>query len=48
MNLADGTYSLEEKIEGLETQSLTVDNGIGYFSCELKPLAALAWVLKLN
>ena len=48
MNLADGTYSLEEKIEGLETQSLTVDNGIGYFSCELKPLAALAWVLKIN
>ena len=48
MNLADGTYSLEEKIEGLETQSLTVDNGIGYFSCELKPLAALAWVLKLK
>lgn len=48
MNLADGTYSLEEKIEGLETQSLTVDNGIGYFSCELQPLAALAWVLKLK
>ena len=48
MNLADGTYALEEKIEGLETQSLTVDNGIGYFSCELKPLAALAWVLKLK
>ena len=48
MNLADGTYSLEEKIEGLETQSLMVDNGIGYFSCELKPLAALAWVLKLK
>jgi hypothetical protein len=39
---------LEEKIEGLETQSLTVDNGIGYFSCELQPLAALAWVLKLK
>ncbi|MEZ9059065.1 alpha-amylase family protein [Vibrio pelagius] len=48
MNLADGTYALEEKIDGLETQSLTVDNGIGYFSCELKPLAALAWVLKLK
>ena len=48
MNLADGTYSLEEKIEGLETQSLTIDNGIGYFSCELQPLAALAWVLKLK
>ncbi|MCG9629654.1 alpha-amylase family protein [Vibrio sp. Isolate30] len=48
MNLVDGTYSLEEKIEGLETQSLTVDNGIGYFSCELQPLAALAWVLKLK
>tara|TARA_Y100000588_G_scaffold8331_1_gene9561 strand:- start:96 stop:1865 length:1770 start_codon:yes stop_codon:yes gene_type:complete len=48
MNLTDGIYCLEEKIEGLETQSLTVDNGIGYFSCELKPLAALAWVLKLK
>ena len=48
MNLADGTYSLEEKIEGLETQSLTVDNGIGYFNCELKPLAALAWVLEIK
>ena len=48
MNLVDGTYSLEEKIEGLKTQSLTVDNGIGYFSCELQPLAALAWVLKLK
>ncbi|WP_261905056.1 alpha-amylase family protein [Vibrio fortis] len=48
MNLADGTYSLEEKIEGLKTQSLTVDNGIGYFSCELQPLDALAWVLKLK
>ncbi|KAB0301155.1 alpha-amylase [Vibrio fortis] len=48
MNLTDGIYCLEEKIEGLETQSLTVDNGIGYFSCELKPLAALAWVLKIN
>ncbi|WP_261883394.1 alpha-amylase family protein [Vibrio pelagius] len=48
MNLADGTYALEEKIDGLETQSLTVDNGIGYFSCELKPLAALAWVLELK
>jgi glycosidase len=48
MNLADGTYSLEEKIEGLETQSLTVDNDIGYFNCELKPLAALAWVLEIK
>ncbi|UTT86377.1 alpha-amylase family protein [Vibrio pelagius] len=48
MNLVDGTYALEEKIDGLETQSLTVDNGIGYFSCELKPLAALAWVLELK
>lgn len=48
MSLANGTYSLEEKIEGLETQSLTVDNGVGYFSCQLQPLAALAWVLKLK
>ncbi|MDK9736750.1 alpha-amylase family protein [Vibrio sp. D404a] len=46
MGLVDGVYVLEEKIEGLPNQSLTVDNGIGYFSCELQPLAALAWVLE--
>ena len=48
MALPDGIYSLEEHIEGSPNQSLTVDNGVGYFNCELKPLAALAWVLNIQ
>ncbi|OBS99457.1 alpha-amylase [Vibrio tasmaniensis] len=45
LGLADGDYPFKEHIEGAQQQTLYVENGVGYFNAELKPLAALAWVL---
>ncbi|MEZ8289449.1 alpha-amylase family protein [Vibrio sp. 10N.237.312.B06] len=47
LGIADGSYTLQEHIEGVQQQTLYVENGVGYFSAELKPLAAFAWVLTL-
>ncbi|MEZ9442120.1 alpha-amylase family protein [Vibrio sp. 10N.222.54.F12] len=47
LGIADGSYTLKEHIEGVQQQTLYVENGVGYFSAELKPLAAFAWVLTL-
>ncbi|MEZ8165788.1 alpha-amylase family protein [Vibrio tasmaniensis 1F-187] len=47
LGIADGSYTLKEHIEGAQQQTLYVENGVGYFSAELKPLAAFAWVLTL-
>ncbi|WP_261879048.1 alpha-amylase family protein [Vibrio atlanticus] len=47
LGIADGSYTLKEHIEGVQQQTLYVENGVGYFSAELKPLAAFAWVLPL-
>ena len=45
LGIVDGSYALKEHIEGVQQQTLYVENGVGYFNAELKPLAALAWVL---
>ncbi|MCB5360519.1 alpha-amylase family protein [Vibrio lentus] len=45
LGIVDGSYALKEHIEGVQQQTLYVANGVGYFNAELKPLAALAWVL---
>ncbi|MEZ8068345.1 alpha-amylase family protein [Vibrio sp. FF145] len=47
LGIADGSYTLKEHIEGVQQQTLYVENGVGYFSAELNPLAAFAWVLTL-
>lgn len=47
LGIADGSYTLKEHIEGVQQQTLYVENGVGYFSAELNPLAAFAWVLPL-
>ena len=47
LGIADGSYTLKEHIEGVQQQTLYVGNGVGYFSAELNPLAAFAWVLTL-
>ncbi|MEZ8804799.1 alpha-amylase family protein [Vibrio atlanticus] len=47
LGIADGSYTLKEHIEGVQQQTLYVENGVGCFSAELKPLAAFAWVLTL-
>ncbi|MEZ8309875.1 alpha-amylase family protein [Vibrio splendidus] len=47
LGIADGSYALKEHIEGIQQQTLYVENGVGYFSAELKPLAAFAWVLAI-
>lgn len=47
LGIADGSYVLKEHIEGVQQQTLYVENGVGYFSAELIPLAALAWVLAI-
>ncbi|WKY60172.1 alpha-amylase family protein [Vibrio sp. SNU_ST1] len=47
LGIADGSYTLKQHIEGVQQQTLYVENGVGYFCAELKPLAAFAWVLPL-
>ncbi|MFA0607748.1 alpha-amylase family protein [Vibrio sp. 10N.222.49.B4] len=47
LGIADGSYTLKEHIEGVQQQTLYVENGVGYFSAELNPLAAFAWVFPL-
>ncbi|EAQ55629.1 alpha-amylase family protein [Vibrio sp. MED222] len=47
LGIADGSYTLQEHIEGVQQQTLYVENGVGYFSAEFPPLAAFAWVLPL-
>ena len=47
LGIADGSYTLKEHIEGVQQQTLYVENGVGYFSAELNPLSAFAWVLPL-
>ncbi|MDN3702507.1 alpha-amylase family protein [Vibrio artabrorum] len=44
----DGNYLLDEQIEGIAQQVLNIENGVGRFNVELKPLASLAWVLSLH
>ncbi|MEZ8745026.1 alpha-amylase family protein [Vibrio sp. 10N.261.49.A5] len=47
LGIADGSYTLQEHIEGVQQQTLYVENGVGYLSAELTPLATFAWVLTL-
>ncbi|WP_114634629.1 alpha-amylase family protein [Vibrio splendidus] len=47
LGITDGSYPLKEHIEGVQQQTLYVENGVGYFSAELNPLAAFAWVLAI-
>ncbi|MFA0483489.1 alpha-amylase family protein [Vibrio sp. 10N.222.55.B11] len=47
LGIADGSYVLKEHIEGAQQQTLYVESGVGYFSAELNPLAAFAWVLAI-
>ncbi|MEZ8190552.1 alpha-amylase family protein [Vibrio sp. 1F279] len=47
LGIADGSYTLKEHIEGVQQQTLYVENGVGYLSAELTPLATFAWVLTL-
>ncbi|MCG9673498.1 alpha-amylase family protein [Vibrio chagasii] len=48
IKIADGSYLLNEHIESIQSQELRVEEGIGCFHIELKPLASLVWVLPLN
>ncbi|PTP70177.1 alpha-amylase family protein [Vibrio splendidus] len=48
LKIANGNYLLDEHIEGVHQQVFTVENSIGSFNIELKPLASLVWVLSLN
>ncbi|CAH6870745.1 Alpha-amylase [Vibrio chagasii] len=48
IKIADGSYLLNEHIESIQSQELRVEEGIGCFNIELKPLASLVWVLPLN
>lgn len=45
LGIVDGNYAVNEHIEGIQQLTLSVKNGVGYLNAELKPLAALAWVL---
>lgn len=48
IKVADGGYLLNEHIESIQPQELRVEEGVGCFNIELKPLASLVWVLPLN
>ncbi|MEO9496995.1 MAG: alpha-amylase family glycosyl hydrolase [Vibrio splendidus] len=48
LKVTDGNYLLDEHIEGVRQQVFTVENSIGNFNIELKPLASLVWVLSLD
>jgi len=48
IKIADGGYLLNEHIESIQQKELLVEEGIGCFNIELRPLASLAWVLPLN
>ncbi|MCG9641155.1 alpha-amylase [Vibrio sp. Isolate34] len=48
LTIADGSYLLDEHIEGIQQQVLEVEESIGRFSLELKPLASLVWVFPLS
>ncbi|EDK31032.1 glycosidase [Vibrionales bacterium SWAT-3] len=48
IKIADGSYLLNEHIESNQSQELRVEEGIGCFNIELKPLSSLVWVLPLN
>ncbi len=48
LKIADGNYLLDEHIEGVHQQVFNVENSIGNFNIELKPLASLVWVLSLD
>ncbi|MFA0036295.1 alpha-amylase family protein [Vibrio sp. 10N.261.52.A1] len=48
IKIADGSYLLNEHIESIQSQELRVEEGVGCFNIELKPLASLVWVLHLN
>ncbi|WP_052879190.1 alpha-amylase family protein [Vibrio coralliirubri] len=47
LKLVDGRYILNEHIEGIAQQVLDIENSVGNFNIELKPLASLAWVLNI-
>lgn len=47
LGIVDGNYAVNEHIEGIQQLTLSVKNGVGYLNAELKPLAALAWVLTM-
>ncbi|NAZ94353.1 alpha-amylase family protein [Vibrio toranzoniae] len=47
LGIVDGNYAVNEHIEGIQQLTLSVENGVGYLNAELKPLAALAWVLTM-
>ena len=47
LGIMDGNYAVNEHIEGIQQLTLSVKNGVGYLNAELKPLAALAWVLTM-
>ncbi|CAK1695972.1 Glycosidase [Vibrio crassostreae] len=47
LGIIDGNYAVNEHIEGIQQLTLSVKNGVGYLNAELKPLAALAWVLTM-
>ncbi|MEZ9699871.1 alpha-amylase family protein [Vibrio sp. 10N.261.46.E12] len=48
LKLVDGRYILNEHIEGIAPQVLEVENSVGSFHVELKPLASLTWVLEIH
>ncbi|WP_434567418.1 alpha-amylase family protein [Vibrio chagasii] len=48
IKIADGGYLLNEHIESIQSQELRVEEGVGCFNIELKPLTSLVWVLPLN
>ncbi|MCG9693205.1 alpha-amylase [Vibrio sp. Isolate22] len=48
VKITDGGYLLNEHIESIQSQELRVEEGVGGFNIELKPLASLVWVLPLN
>ncbi|MCC4782962.1 alpha-amylase [Vibrio splendidus] len=48
LKIADGNCLLDEHIEGVHQQVFNVENSIGNFNIELKPLASLVWVLSLD
>ena len=48
IKIVDGSYLLNEHIESIQQQELRVEEGVGGFNIELKPLASLVWVLPLN
>ncbi|MFA0071074.1 alpha-amylase, partial [Vibrio breoganii] len=48
LKIADGNYLLDEHIEGVQQQVLSVEKNVNSFNIELQPLASLVWVLYLN